>query len=401
MRLRKFVFVLCCCLCSSMATRGDTATTDDATAVLSRVADTYRSLQNYHFQGTFTMVASVGGFSQRLEAPFVMAGKAPGKSLVVIDHEALGIRIVCDGEATWTYFASFRQYKKESSVPIGPGISELGGSGEAGPAQSSPGIFLSYYMGLDDGNVTPRRIGEQTIEEGGRGVSCEVIEVTYEPGDSVQQVTGPDTLWVDVKNALVVKSTHRIAGESQGMAMETVIGFDFDLTRTGNDPPDSLFVFVPPEGASLVEEFSMGARAKDLSGELAPHFSLVDLNGKTHELDDLEGKVVLIDFWATWCPPCRKELPTVEKLHREFGQKGLVVLAITSEPEKVAKSFVKKHNYTFTVLIDPDGGVFDKYLVSSIPVMFVVDREGRIAAHIIGFQGENKILEAARRAGVE
>ncbi|MCK5408395.1 MAG: TlpA family protein disulfide reductase [Candidatus Krumholzibacteria bacterium] len=101
------------------------------------------------------------------------------------------------------------------------------------------------------------------------------------------------------------------------------------------------------------------------------------------------------------CAPCRKELPVIEKLQREFGEHGLVVLAITSEAKKIAAAFIEKHKYSFPVLIDIDGGVFDEYQVSSIPVVFVVDRKGRIADHYVGLRDENELVDAMRRAGIK
>jgi peroxiredoxin len=111
--------------------------------------------------------------------------------------------------------------------------------------------------------------------------------------------------------------------------------------------------------------------------------------------------VVLIDFWATWCRPCREELTLVEKLYRQYRGRGLVVLAITTEAEKVAASFIRKNDYTFPVLIDEKGDAFDKYRVHSIPVVVVVDRDGKIAAHFIGLQDKEELVNAITEAGIQ
>ena len=128
-----------------------------------------------------------------------------------------------------------------------------------------------------------------------------------------------------------------------------------------------LFVFQPPPGATEVTSFSQGPQPGDLSGKVAEDFTLKGLDGKTTTLSKLRGKVVLLDFWATWCGPCRIEMPRLETLHREFKSKGLVVLGINQrEAPRKAQDFMKKYGYTFPTLLDTQSAVADKYLVQGI-----------------------------------
>jgi peroxiredoxin len=136
-------------------------------------------------------------------------------------------------------------------------------------------------------------------------------------------------------------------------------------------------------------------------GTEAANFSLKDLDGKSVELKAMRGKVVLLDFWATWCPPCRVEMPHLEKLHREFRDRGLLVVGINTEDAKTARSFMKKNKYTFTTLIDGDLKTSGAYGVDSLPTVFVIDREGKIASHCVGAQSEEELREAIKKAGVE
>jgi peroxiredoxin len=128
--------------------------------------------------------------------------------------------------------------------------------------------------------------------------------------------------------------------------------------------------------------------------DLAPDFALTDLEGKEVRLSDLRGKVVLIDFWATWCPPCREELPHIQRLHEQLESEGLVVLALATDrdPAKV-RSFVSHHGFTFTVLpVNPR--VAATYRVRGIPTVYLVDREGRIRFRHVGYsRGAEKSLE--------
>jgi len=138
----------------------------------------------------------------------------------------------------------------------------------------------------------------------------------------------------------------------------------------------------------------------NLAGTEASDFTLKDLDGKEVALKELRGTVVLLDFWASWCGPCRMELPHIEKLHREFKDKGLVVLGVNNEPPETARAFVKKKEYTFPTLVDADRGVANRYQVTGIPAVFVIDKDGKIVAHYVGLRSEADLRAALRRAGL-
>jgi peroxiredoxin/outer membrane lipoprotein-sorting protein len=391
MRTIVFAYTLAMFVAVPAATQSD--------GLAERVAQRYATLESYYLQGTFLFAMEVAGTSQEFRAPFIEAGGTRGRMRLEIDHDELGSLIVSDGEATWTYFKAMGQYRKNAAVPIeGTGGGHTGGA--ASPAAS--GSFLRMYTAVAAETVTPREVGTDSVRCNGRTVGCAVIELTHAVPDTSGVRLGPDTLWVDPEAALVLKSVHRVTGQMQGMTSSSRMELAYHTIRMGEAPPEELFVFEPPAGAQEVDDFTMGGASRpDLTGTEAPDFRLSDLKGKPHRLANYRGKVVLLDFWASWCEPCRKELPTIEKLHREYGGKGLVVLAVTYQDEKVARSFMKKYGYTFTVLTDVEGSAFDQYAVSSIPVTVVIDREGRIAAHIIGYQGENALLSSIREGGIQ
>ena len=110
----------------------------------------------------------------------------------------------------------------------------------------------------------------------------------------------------------------------------------------------------------------------------APEFSLRELNGNVASLSGYRGKMVLLNFWATWCGPCRDEMPSMEQLSRNFGGQGLAVVAI-NQREKAARvaRFMKNHNQNFSTRLDADGRVAASYRVYGIPVSYVIDSDGR------------------------
>ncbi len=118
----------------------------------------------------------------------------------------------------------------------------------------------------------------------------------------------------------------------------------------------------------------------------APGFSLENLQGGHTKLSDYHGQVVLLNFWATWCAPCRQEMPGMEKLWQTYRGQGLVILAVSTDNggESRIKNFVRRLNLTFPILLDPDSQASDRYQVSGIPVSFLIDRQGRIVDRVLG-----------------
>lgn len=133
-------------------------------------------------------------------------------------------------------------------------------------------------------------------------------------------------------------------------------------------------------------------RGKSAPQGIAPDFTLQDLDGKTVSLSDFRGKVVVLDFWATWCPPCRASIPGLERLHRTYSQKGLVLLAVSLDEGgwEDVKSFRTEYGISYTILKGTED-VASKYLVRSIPMLVVIDREGRERKRLIGFGAEEEL----------
>jgi peroxiredoxin len=129
-------------------------------------------------------------------------------------------------------------------------------------------------------------------------------------------------------------------------------------------------------------------------------FTLTDLDGKHWTLRQLTGKVVLVNFWATWCPPCRKEMPDLDAIYGELRDKGLVILAISDEDRTKVASFVAEHKVSYPVLLDPGRRVNDLFVVRGIPKSFVYDRSGHLVAESIDMRTRKQFMEMLGRAGL-
>lgn len=127
-------------------------------------------------------------------------------------------------------------------------------------------------------------------------------------------------------------------------------------------------------------------RSLTQSGYQAPDFRLSDLSGREYRLADLRGNVVFLNVWATWCPPCRDEMPSMEQLHRRLAGRDFVMLAVSEDANgrEAVEPFVRQLGLSFPVLLDPEGVIPKRYGVTGYPETFIIDRSGRVIQHLKG-----------------
>ena len=129
-------------------------------------------------------------------------------------------------------------------------------------------------------------------------------------------------------------------------------------------------------------------------------FTLTDLQGKEWTLKSLKGKVVLVNFWATWCPPCRKEIPDLDALYTRFQDSGFVILGISDEEDGKVRPFATEQKITYPILLDPGRKVTESFRVGGIPKSFIYDRDGKLAAQSIDMRTQKQFLELLAKAGL-
>ncbi len=119
-------------------------------------------------------------------------------------------------------------------------------------------------------------------------------------------------------------------------------------------------------------------------GQPAPEVVLRGVDGKFVSLQALKGNVVVVNFWGTWCPPCREEIPSLIKIYNTYSPKGLKVLGIASEGEAEVNSFLKSHPIPYPVLLDQNMQAFRSFGVAFVPVTFVIDKNGNVKKRYLG-----------------
>jgi len=165
-------------------------------------------------------------------------------------------------------------------------------------------------------------------------------------------------------------------------------------------------VATPPASVSTPENTAQADRspvpeptapANPAIGAIAPDFRLLDLNGTEVALRDFRGQVVLLNFWATWCPPCRLEIPMFVEVYEELKDQGFVIVAVNMREsrEKVA-AFASEYEMSFPILLDPRVEVGARYLANSIPRNIVIDRDGVVRHIIMGMMRETQLVNAVQ-----
>lgn len=145
----------------------------------------------------------------------------------------------------------------------------------------------------------------------------------------------------------------------------------------------AVLLYVHP--AAALDAAKMGFK-RPASLKMAPDFALSTVDGKKGSLADFRGKVVLLNFWSTWCEPCREEMPALEALWNSLGDKGLVVAAVTKERGNLHKvgEFCRMHEISFPVFLDPSGEVAGEYGVTVLPTSFVIGKDGAVEGVLVG-----------------
>lgn len=160
------------------------------------------------------------------------------------------------------------------------------------------------------------------------------------------------------------------------------------------------------QGAGFVTFGSKGIKLGAASGaapkigEVAPEFTLLDVNGKPTGLSDFRGKTVVMNFWATWCPPCRKEFPELVKLHDRNVDRGLVVLGVDlQESPDIVRNFLNEFGANYPVVIDTKGDVASQYRLLGLPTTYFIDGEGVIRAQHVGLLTEDILTKKLGETG--
>jgi thiol-disulfide isomerase/thioredoxin len=395
---------LCLALaCLAFPCAGRAAATDagDAAArkALDGVVQHYRALKSYRFEGqAWSEVGSSQGTNQSTTAVRFLVRRPAHLSSEVRTNQ-MTTRIVADGESLWTAVPELFQYRVQTVAAARAGPDSALISRQFDPAGD--------YVRMLEGVREVRALGKDTVRTAHGVVTCDRYALTVaNPEAAAPGVTMlPRVLWVDPATRMVLLDSVRI--EQNHPQLGPV--YSVNVTRMVVAEPDpalpaDAFRFHPEEGMRRVRHFMQSSpEHAAMEGQPAGDFTLETLaDSKPVKLSALKGKVVLLDFWATWCGPCRGWLPIVAKARRQFESKGLVVYAVNErEPEDKVREYLEKQKLDIPVLLDLSGTVGSIYRASSIPLTVVVGRDGNVFRVMVGLHGEDDLLDVLHEAGID
>jgi peroxiredoxin/outer membrane lipoprotein-sorting protein len=294
---------------------------------------------------------------------------------------------ISDGETTWRALASKKQWSQISAASSGADDEQESADSASRDLHSFVlATVFGQFASIVRSSENPVIEKSEDIKISGTKIPAYVIRTRA--GDAMYQ------LWIDKQRFMVLQSKR--AFTLNGVNGETKI--KMTALEVNQEIPETRFRFEPTKGWAEVDMLVLpGEERMVLTGSRAANFSLKTLDGESVALDQTRGKVVVLDFWATWCPPCRKELPSIEKLRAEFGER-VQFYGINDEDSSTVKGFIKKNGYEMAVLMDGKRQVHRQYGVSSIPTLLVIDKQGVIRQHFIGSRDEATLRKAVQSA---
>ncbi len=362
-----------------------------AQQILGKVGETYRELRDYQIEAVQHELTSVVGQGAAMSgARFTLAIAAPDKVRLNFKNSRMNLLIVSDAQTTWWYLPEKKTYTRVSAAATLPLVGEGADTRRDWVARVEE-ILVGRYTGLtmlSSGGVLKQ---EDHLKVGGKKILCYVVEL--DQGDTTHK------LWIDAERFLVLRHEEHSKSLKNGVLTEQETRTDVKQAQVGT-PSESLFTFAPPADARQVEMLGIPGEHVSLTGMSAKDFSLKDAQGTKVSLSDFRGKVVLLDFWATWCPPCLEELPRINALYRQHKGRDLVVLGVNDEDMGTIRGFLKKFSYEMPTLVDSDRTVHKLYGVQVIPTLVIINRQGVVVADYVGRRTEQEVLAALRAAGL-
>ena len=392
-----------CAVAASLSSASAQAPKLEAVKILKDISSRAEAAKEYAFEGRMQIGAQRGAEPGKIliQAKIRFAVGAEGKYLLDIDAVDKGqYLLLSNGEKSWAYVPKLKQYSEE----------EIGASedNEAADTDSTSGRDLAeFYTRLvvpilshlyaNAAQVAPAADAELIVRK--KKVKGPVVRVASKPDSKgsaslAYLVFDPRTLQL----GRLVYTTSAIRG---GYSVVTRLTVDFSSLKLGESLPDSSFTFVPPKNAKLVESVPIpGETGSVLLNHPAPEFDLKTLDGQRMRLSDLHGHPVLLDFWASWCGPCRHELPGIVKLAEEYRDQGLIVLGVNAEGKGTARAFAAKNGLNFAILDDSDRQTNRAYRVRAIPAVFLIDSEGKVVRFLLGSHPYEALKSSLKAVGL-
>ena len=375
-----------------------------ATQILDQTTKVYAQLQSLRLDvNKMTTVMGGSGNEIRFTQKSVQRAMAmrPNYIRLTAQYDQLGmtsdeIGIFCDGKDLYMQNPSFQQTLKKAAPKTLRDIYTDENLQQAN--YLTVGLDPIYLMAYGDWRKMagqPRlakreKLGNRPVYK--LSVPIKVPQRLQSALGTGARTSAYQVLWIGVQDRLIWQS-QVVMNLSQG-DLRISMRITERYARQERNPrlQPTAFAYKPPKGFEIVSEFKMpdfGGETSALRGQPAPEFALNDLQGKQVRLADYKGKIVVLNVFAHWCGPCRKEAPELEKdLWQAYRERDVVVLGVATwaqdNPTKRAEEFAREFKLTFPVLVDAENKVAEMYKVSGVPTTFIIDREGVVREFVVG-----------------
>lgn len=388
--------------CSTLAQQPPAVDVDKVVKTVSSRAATGQ----YSMEGALVLEGRQGANPARLlsKARFKRAAAPGGKSFLQLTPEGKDeYLLVSNGEKSWAFVPKLKKYTEEEASPVSAaagseGAREAGSTDERDMAEVFSAVIIESLADLFKTAQAADVHGTAQVKFEGRKATWPVVRVMSKEdprnGRNLVELTiDPATLAI---GRLVWANITNKGGEQTVLRMTV----EYSRFRLGEPVDEATFRFSPPKNAKRVDAVPIpGQTGSFLLNQAAPDFELKTLEGERVRLSELRGKPVVLNFWASWCGPCRKELPELADLYDSLKDKGLLLYGVNDEGKGVARAFARKAGLSFPTLDDYSLKAHRLYRVTAVPTMFIIDREGRIVRFLRGSQDKAKLAAALKSVG--
>lgn len=332
----------------------------------------------------------------KVPAHMVIEALAPGYVWQKFDSPLMKLEIVVDDSTTTTVYPVQKKYSYAHAIPS----SEEEDQGNfAGLRQSvvSYGALLAS-LSPPEARFKTECTGFDTLSTVQGDQACVIFAVAMDTTITTKAGSArvkDSMLWIGLNDGLLYKHRIRASQQTNGvdvsLEMETVVGSL--ILDAGLTPAD--FVYVPPDGFVREDVASKVLVENSLEGKPAPHTVLTAMDGSSVRLADRHGEILIVDFWATWCAPCRKELAEMKEA-LDGGVLDVPVLIVSTEQRDVVAAYVKEQSLPMQSLLDGDRSTATAFGVTHWPTLFVIDGDGTIREHFVGYTPVSTLVEVIR-----
>ncbi|MDK1020373.1 MAG: redoxin domain-containing protein [Candidatus Hydrogenedentes bacterium] len=351
-----------------------------ASAALSNAAERLAGEESFALKATVTYKGSMKAEVETIVTDFTVAFERPDAISVHTINSDLEILFVSDGQHYIRYVPEFKQYVDSAEEMaaaeviatsgfemIAPALELLSEVAKAAPFSSVLEASDLEYMGVETWN----------------NIECDRIRFTmgYTQYDVWIQ-RGDDALIRKIVPSMAALEEQ--LGLTAGIMYRIEVAAEITEWELGIEVAERV-VFNPPDDAVKVAAFHAPTPAEALKGKMAPDFTVALLDGSSFTLSEHKGEIVILDFWATWCGPCRVAMPVLSDVAKEFADEGVRLYGVNlrEEPERI-RAYLKGQGLDVTVALDSDGRVGEMYKASGIPQTVIVGRDGKVAIVHVG-----------------